>query len=103
MEYLRRHGTYIEKPRWVFETFTICGEEEITYQARFGDFDPPDYDVLDYLLYRFGIRKEKDGTRVSVVFTSDPSAMVDNKSHRYTAEKIFPSDTWKVIRDEVIG
>lgn len=102
MEYLRRHGTYIAKPRWIFETFTIYGEEEITYPVRFGDFDPPDMDVLDYLLYRFGIREREEGVRAEVTFTATAEAMGDNKPHRYTAEKVFPSKTWRVIEDEVI-
>ena len=102
MEYLRTHGTYIAKPRWVFETFTIYGEEEITYPVFFGDFDPPDMDTLDYVLYRFGIKNANDGVRATVTFTADGSIMENGEKHRFTAEKIFPSKTWRVIEQEVV-
>ena len=104
MEYLRTNGTYINTPRWIFEGITFIrkgAEEETSMKAIFGDFDPPDHDTLDYFLYRCGI-KTTDGMRALVTFSGTGEAYNDNKGRRYTAEKVYPSEAWRIIEEEVI-
>jgi hypothetical protein len=104
MEYLRTHGTYIEKPRWIFEKVSFLkgeGEEETSMDGIFGDFDPPDHDTLDYLLYRLGI-KGTEGGRAAVTFMGKGEAFINDKARRYTAEKVFPESHWRVIEEEII-